>query len=119
LDLNLESWFLPMEGHPNRSGATIVVEDIQENERLAQNPFLKQQGIHFYANAWLIGRNGNIIGSLRILDARPRQLNQSEKDLLTSAAGSAVEALDVRSVAPASEQASLADADIPATQHTR
>jgi predicted PurR-regulated permease PerM len=120
LDLNLDTWFLPLEGQPNRSGTTtIVIEDIKENDRLAQNPFLQAQGIHFYANAWLVGRNGKSIGSLRILDTRPRKLNQSEKDLLTNAAGSAVEALDVRTVTPASEQGSPDPADVPATQQTR
>jgi predicted PurR-regulated permease PerM len=119
LDLSLDSWFLPREKQANGSGTTIVIEDIQENDELARNPFLKQQGIHFYANAWLVGRNGNSIGSLRILDTRRRQLTQSEKDALTTAAGSAVEALDVRTVAPDAEQESAERGDVPSTPQAR
>jgi len=116
LDANLDEWSMQMENGIGSSGTAVAIEDIEQNDRLAQQPFLREQGIHFYANAWLVGRSGDPIGWLRILDTRPRQMNQGEKDLLTAAATSAVEAMEVRTVAPSPEQAHPEGAEVPASQ---
>jgi GAF domain-containing protein len=49
--------------------------------RFANNPLLKERGLRFYAGAPL--RSNNLpIGSVCILDIKPRRLSEREKRLL-------------------------------------
>jgi hypothetical protein len=46
----------------------------------------------------LLNRNGKVVGSLLVLDTRPRGISEQEAELLHAAAAAAVEALEVRAV---------------------
>jgi GAF domain-containing protein len=52
--------------------STVVIEDIVNDHRFAENPLVHEKGIHFCAGEPLLNRNGNLVGILSVLDTRPR-----------------------------------------------
>ena len=80
--------------------STRVIEDVSQDDRLAQNTFLLDKGIHFLARAPLVSRSGKLVGSLHILDTRPRKITEAEKERLQTAALAVTEAVELRTVAP-------------------
>jgi predicted PurR-regulated permease PerM len=69
-------------GHVVAQGEMVVVEDIAKDPRFANNPFLIEKGIRFYAGAPLKTSAGFTIGSLCIIDAEPRAFSGRERALL-------------------------------------
>src|SRR6185295_4116229 len=68
-------------GHVIANNEVLVVEDLARDRRFANNPLLKERGLRFYAGVPL--RSNNLpIGSLCILDVKPRRLTEGEKRLL-------------------------------------
>ena len=68
-------------GHVIANDELLVVEDLSRDRRFANNPLLKERGLRFYAGVPL--RSNNLpIGSLCILDVKPRQMTEREKRLL-------------------------------------
>jgi methylmalonyl-CoA mutase cobalamin-binding subunit len=89
-------------GHVIANDELLVVEDLARDRRFANNPLLKERGLRFYAGAPL--RSNNLpIGSLCILDIKPRRLSEREKRLLEVIAEDVMEELSRRdSVGPPS-----------------
>ena len=101
---------LSMCGHVVANGQTLVVPDIARDMRFAGNPVLRDKGLRFYAGAPLRDTAGHVLGTLCILDAQPRTLNQREVRLLEAMASDVMETLrnaaaQWRSVAPLSQPA--------------
>ncbi|OGB23670.1 MAG: phytochrome sensor protein [Burkholderiales bacterium RIFCSPLOWO2_02_FULL_57_36] len=69
-------------GHVVASGASLVVEDTMRDPRFAGNPFLREHGIRFYAGTPLKTASGHVIGTLCILDRKPRTVNDRDLKLL-------------------------------------
>ena len=69
-------------GHVVAADAPLVIEDTAVDPRFAGNPFLREHGIRFYAGAPLRTASGHVIGSLCIIDIRPRKLGPREVKLL-------------------------------------
>ena len=69
-------------GHVVAGGSPLVVEDTARDPRFAGNPFLRSRGIRFYAGAPLRTASGHVIGSLCVLDGRPRTLTPRDVNLL-------------------------------------
>jgi predicted PurR-regulated permease PerM len=69
-------------GHMIASRSALVVEDTMRDPRFAGNPFLREHGIRFYAGAPLRTALGHAIGSLCIMDHKPRLLNARDLKLL-------------------------------------
>src|SRR5688572_5553029 len=69
-------------GHVVALGEMVVVEDIAQDARFANNPFLIEKGIRFYAGAPLKTRSGFTIGSLCVIDVKPRAFSEKECALL-------------------------------------
>jgi predicted PurR-regulated permease PerM len=61
-------------GHVVAADETLVVEDTGRDPRFANNPFLQEHNIRFYAGAPLRTAQGYVIGSLCVIDTRPRKL---------------------------------------------
>jgi predicted PurR-regulated permease PerM len=61
-------------GHVVAADETLVVEDTARDPRFANNPFLREHNIRFYAGAPLRTAQGYVIGSLCVIDTRPRKL---------------------------------------------
>ena len=60
----------------------LVVEDIAKDERFANNPFLLEKGIRFYAGAPLRTSSNCVLGSLCVIDTKPRSFGEKDRKLL-------------------------------------
>jgi len=86
-------------GHVIASDEVLIVRDLARDPRFANNPFVKERGLRFYAGVPLRGPNGFPIGTLTILDTKPREITRQEQDLLKMIAGDVMEQIKRRRVA--------------------
>jgi hypothetical protein len=78
---------------------TMVVEDATRDDRFAENPLVTSAPrIRFYAGAPLIDHDGNALGSLCVIDQRPRQLTDTQKAALELIARRAVAQIESRAL---------------------
>lgn len=78
-----------------RSEAVFVVHDLLEDERFESSP-LAQAGIRFYAGAPLITRAGYGLGTLCIVDDKPRALSDEDGKLLKDLAGMVMSQIELQ-----------------------
>jgi predicted PurR-regulated permease PerM len=83
-------------GHVVAKNQVMVIEDLARDRRFANNPLLKEHGIRFYAGVPLLAPNGQPIGSLCLMDLKPRQLTDREKRLLQEYANEVMEEIAKR-----------------------
>jgi ribonuclease BN (tRNA processing enzyme) len=75
-------------GHSLYSREPLVVADARLDERFANNPHVTgPPGVRFYAGHPLILRDGSCVGTLCVLDTRPRHLDNHDLTLLRDLAG--------------------------------
>lgn len=86
-------------GHVIANDEVLIVRDLARDPRFANNPFVKERGLRFYAGVPLRGPNGFPIGTLTILDTKPREITRQEQDLLKMIAGDVMEQIKRRRVA--------------------
>ena len=77
------------------SDSTLVLTDTADDECFANDAFLKNKGIRFYAGAPLKAHDGEVVGSLCVLDTRPRQITEQQKEVLTSVANAVMTAIEL------------------------
>ncbi len=92
-------------GHVVAKNQVMVIEDLARDRRFANNPLLKEHGIRFYAGVPLLAPNGQPIGSLCLLDLKPRQLSEREKRLLLEYGNEVMEEIAKRAPAQLSAPA--------------
>jgi diguanylate cyclase (GGDEF)-like protein/PAS domain S-box-containing protein len=87
--------------------STFVVQDALQDARFAANPFVTQQGgVRFYAGVPLLDQAGLALGTLCVIDVKPRYLDDADLDTLRDLAASASAALELhRSLASLRNQA--------------
>jgi hypothetical protein len=83
-------------GHVVAANKLLVVEDVWRDARFANNPLLREQGIRFYAGAPLRSRDGLAIGSLCVMDVRPRKIGKAEEALLALSAQRVMQEIESR-----------------------
>jgi hypothetical protein len=83
-------------GHVVAKNQVMIVEDLARDRRFANNPLVKEHGIRFYAGVPLLAPNGQPIGSLCLMDMKPRQLTEREKRLLQEYANEVMEEIAKR-----------------------
>lgn len=83
-------------GHAILSDDLMVVEDAENDERFCENPFLlTAPSARFYAGAPLIAPNGHRIGTLCVIDDKPRTLSEEQKLLLKTLSKQVVNYLEL------------------------
>lgn len=82
--------------HTVRDNNLMVVENALEDERFRDNPYVKDYpNIRFYAGMPLKTAKGFMLGSLCVIDNKPRQLSESQKDSLELLAEEAIARLEL------------------------
>lgn len=69
-------------GHVVADNHTLVIGDTARDPRFANNPFLREHKVRFYAGAPLRTAQGYVIGSLCVIDTRPRKLTSRDVKFL-------------------------------------
>jgi GAF domain-containing protein len=72
----------------------MVVEDITIDRRLAANQHLLERGIRFYGAAPLRNKAGRVVGSLSVVDTKPRAIGTEGERLLAARASELMEAVE-------------------------
>jgi signal transduction histidine kinase len=84
-------------GHTILDDALFVVEDAAADERFADNPLVTgSPGIRFYAGMPLVTPDGFRLGALCAIDAKPRSLNQEQKEALATLSRHVVNLMELR-----------------------
>ncbi|WP_182422163.1 EAL domain-containing protein [Aureimonas sp. ME7] len=84
--------------HAIMGNHVFVVPDATRDERFATNPLVTgEPHIRFYAGAPLIDENGHRLGSLCIIDKKPRELfSPNDQAILSELAAAVIERMQVR-----------------------
>lgn len=85
-------------GHVVANDEVLIVRDLARDPRFANNPWLREYGLRFYAGVPLRGPNGFPVGSLCILDTKPRDMSPHEQDRLKMIAAEVMEQIKRRPV---------------------
>ncbi len=76
----------------------MVVPDALSDERFAHNPLVTDEPkIRFYAGMPIVTGDGNALGTLCVIDRKPRQLSADQKNRLTALAESTAILFEMRS----------------------
>lgn len=97
-------------GHVVAAGETLVVPDAERDPRFADNPAIDLRDVRFYAGAPLRTEDGFVLGTLCIVDPKPRVLEESEIELLERMAADVTELITSR---PAQYQPDEVDGTAP------
>jgi predicted PurR-regulated permease PerM len=76
----------------------VLVEDVSKDKRFISDTFLKTRGIQSYAAAPLRTVSGHAVGSLCVLDTKPRAFRPNEARELKSIAQTLMELIESRSL---------------------
>ena len=63
-------------------GLPLVVEDTLADGRFKDNQLLNKQNIRFYAGIPIVAKNNNVLGSICIIDTKPRSFSEEELEIL-------------------------------------
>lgn len=74
----------------------VEVRDAKAEDRFKRNPLTRDLGVRFYAGMPLVTRGGYVIGTLNVMDEKPRTFSESECGTLRTLASSVIEQLDAR-----------------------
>ncbi len=85
-------------GHVIANDEVLIVRDLARDPRFANNRWLKERGLRFYAGVPLRGPNGFPFGALSILDTKRRDMSPQEQDLLKMIAADVMEQIKRRRV---------------------
>lgn len=83
-----------------------VIEDATKDERFSQNPFVTSGAkIRFYAGAPLRTNDGLNMGTLAVIDSKPRTMSEKDKQSLADFAAMVMDALETRLIIDRAERA--------------
>lgn len=61
----------------------LIISDVKENAKWSENEFVEEYGIRFYASVPLKSREGEVVGTLCLLDMYPRSFTKEQYMQLT------------------------------------
>lgn len=73
------------------------IEDTFNNELFKDNPLVMEKGIRFYAGAPLNHKNGYALGTICVIDFKPKKLSDKQKLALNNLSNQVVKLLELRS----------------------
>lgn len=76
----------------------LIVDDAREHPVLKHNPAIEEMGSIAYAGVPLIDADGHALGTLCVLDSRPRRWSKHQVDLLSDLAASVVNEIALATV---------------------
>lgn len=85
-------------GHVVAANRPLIIEDLARDRRFAGNPLLRERKLRFYAGVPLRTSGGMPIGSLCILDTRPRTITEREVRLMQMIAEGLMVEIEARGV---------------------
>jgi signal transduction histidine kinase/DNA-binding response OmpR family regulator len=81
----------------NVPGEILVVEDASKDDRFCDNPLVTSQpNIRFYAGAPLVSSHGHTLGTLCVIDQKPRKLTDDQLRALQVLSRSVVNLMELR-----------------------
>lgn len=84
-------------GHAILQAEPLVVSDAHDDDRFADNPLVTSDPyVRFYAGAPLTTPSGHRVGTLCLIDRRPRELSALERKVLSDMAAMVVSELELR-----------------------
>ncbi|MBC7795670.1 MAG: GAF domain-containing protein, partial [Pyrinomonadaceae bacterium] len=96
-----------------------IVEDAARDERFIENPLVTgEPKIRFYAGAPLITTNGHSIGTLCVIDSKPRELTEEQKKSLAALARGVMTRFELRRSVSVLNDA-LSSKNSAATKHSK
>lgn len=88
VELKETSREISFSGHAILGDDLLVVPDTTRDERFHDNPLvINTPNIRFYAGCPITARNGTKLGTFAIMDHQPRDLTESERELMHDLAG--------------------------------
>lgn len=73
---------------------TLIVEDVSKDKRLSANTLLTERGVRFYAGVPLRDHNSHVVGTLTVVDTKPRQPSTYDQALLSARAAELMETVE-------------------------
>ncbi len=84
-------------GHVVALGEALYVPDALQDERFHDNPLvIGEMGLRFYAGQPVLDPDGHVLGTICVLDRRPRTLSEAQTDLLAALARQVSTQLELR-----------------------
>jgi GAF domain-containing protein len=91
--------------HVVDSGEPLVVEDAREHPLLRDNPAIREMGVVAYLGLPLSDGEGNVLGTLCVIDSRPRQWTAAEVEVVRSITRTVMTTVEMRAAAVEAQQA--------------
>jgi len=83
--------------HTIPTHATLIVPDAQQDKRFMDNPVVTgAPGIRFYAGAPIVEANGHVLGTVCVIDTRPRSLSPIQVAALEALARHVMALMEMR-----------------------
>jgi GAF domain-containing protein len=98
-------------GHVVGMNHRLVIEDTMKDRRFAGNPLLREHGLRFYAGVPVRAANGQPIGSLCVMDTKPRRISRADLRLLERTAKEVSERLSKPKPVPVGEKGDERDGE--------